>query len=161
MTARAHALWIPALTFVVALVLTIWPLPAWAEAWRPHWAALTLIYWCLALPNRINIGVAWLVGVVLDVLHGALLGQHALALVLVAFLANRFHLQIRVFPVLQQTVAVTLLLAVYAFVLFWISGATGVEIGFHRYIPALLTSALLWPWTFAVLRHLRRTWQVG
>ena len=68
-----------ALSFFVALILTIIPLPDWMASFRPEWVALTLIYWSMALPQRVGVGIGWGLGLALDVLKGALLGQHALA----------------------------------------------------------------------------------
>jgi rod shape-determining protein MreD len=61
----------------------------------------------------------------LDALSGALLGQHALALLIVVYLSQRFYLRIRVFPMSQLAVTVVLLLSVYQFTLFWIDGVAG------------------------------------
>jgi hypothetical protein len=72
-------------SFVIALILTIVPLPEWMTPFRPEWVALTLIYWCMALPQRIGVTIGWSMGFVLDVIKGAVFGQHALALAVVAY----------------------------------------------------------------------------
>ena len=69
------------LTFVVAYVLAVLPLPVWLQWARPDWVAITLIYWCIALPQRVGIAAGLLLGIGLDVLEGAVLGQNAFALV--------------------------------------------------------------------------------
>ncbi len=51
--------WAIPLTFIVALALTVVPLPDWAAPWRPQWLAMTLIYWSMALPRRIGVGLGW------------------------------------------------------------------------------------------------------
>ena len=56
----------------VALMLTLVPLPLWAEVLRPEWVTLVLIYWCIALPQRIGVFTGWLAGLMLDVARGAL-----------------------------------------------------------------------------------------
>jgi rod shape-determining protein MreD len=68
---------------------------------------------------------AFWMGVALDTLSGSLLGQHALALLVIVYLAERFHLRLRVFPVSQIAVSVFLLLGLYQFLLFWIDGIAG------------------------------------
>jgi len=110
------------LSFVIGLLLMIMPLPQSMEAFRPDWVALLVIYWAMQLPRTWNVGSAWIIGLVLDVSQGTLLGQHALALCLIAFVTVRFHLQFRVFPMLQLTATVFALLAMYQFLLFWING---------------------------------------
>jgi rod shape-determining protein MreD len=78
--------WLIVLTVVLALVLTIVPLPGGLAAFRPEWIGLVLIYWSLALPARVGLGVAWLTGIVQDVLQATLLGAHALSLTLAVFI---------------------------------------------------------------------------
>src|SRR5690606_27167374 len=81
-----NAGWAIILSFAVAFMLTAVPLPEWAASWRPAWVAMVLIYWCMALPERVGIGAAWCLGLLLDVQQGTLLGQHALGLALIAWL---------------------------------------------------------------------------
>lgn len=145
-----------AATILAALVLTIVPLPQWAEPLRPLWVALAVFYWVIALPERFGVGLAWLVGLLLDALTGTLLGAHALALTLVAFIAMRMHLKLRMFPVWQQSLAVGAALAVYSFVLFWIGGLVGEAIRpLTRFVP-IATSMILWPAVYWFLRAFRR-----
>ena len=63
------------LSIVAALILSIAPIPDWAEPFRPTWVILTLIYWSMTLPNHYSVGSAWIAGIVLDVAQGTLLGQ--------------------------------------------------------------------------------------
>ena len=72
---RQHGGWVIVLTLVVGLMLAIVPLPEWAQGLRPEWPLLVLVYWCLALPQRVGVGVSWLVGLCMDVLSGALLTE--------------------------------------------------------------------------------------
>ncbi len=145
-----------ALTVLVALILTVAPLPGWSEALRPLWAPLVVFYWVIALPERFGVGLAWVVGLLLDALTGTLLGAHALALTLVAFFAARWHLKLRMFPLWQQSLAVGAALAVYAFILFWIGGISGeMSQPLTRFLPVAVSTAI-WPWIYALLRGVRR-----
>ena len=83
-----------AILLIIALMLTMAPLPDWAAAFRPNWVALTLLYWAMTLPHNYSVGTAWIVGLVLDVAQGTLLGQHALALCFIVFVTVKFHLQL-------------------------------------------------------------------
>jgi len=148
-------------TFGIAIVMNILPGPAWAEPFIPDWVALTLIYWCMALPHRVSVGTGWLLGFILDVLYGSLLGQHALAKSVVAFITVRLHLQLRMFPRWQQAVSVLVLLAINQLIVVWIRGAIGQAPGTVVYWTPSIVGMIAWPWLFVVLRDLRRRWQVN
>lgn len=143
-------------TFSVALILTIMPFPVWAEPFRPDWVGLVLIYWCLAIPERISVGTGWLLGFLQDVLYGSLLGSNAIGKTLVAFLAVRLHLQLRMFPRWQQAVSVFGLLITNQLLVLWIRGAIGQAPETFSYWTPSIVGALLWPWLFIILRDLRR-----
>ena len=86
-TQGPHAYWVILSSFFVALVLAVLPLPDWLQWGRPEWTALALIYWVIALPHRVGLVTALLLGVAVDALEGATLGQNALALTAVAALS--------------------------------------------------------------------------
>jgi rod shape-determining protein MreD len=141
--------------------LTILPLPDAVQAFRPPWYALVLIYWCLALPERVGVGIAWILGIIVDVLTGSLLGQHALSLSVVAFLTVKLHQRIRLFPVWQQALVVLVLLALNQLLNLWVLGATrSLEPGLAFWGPTPV-GTLLWPWVFIVLRDIRRRFRVS
>jgi rod shape-determining protein MreD len=58
---NAHNLLIIATTFLVALMLTLLPMPEWTVWARPAWVLLALIYWSMYTPYIVNVGVAWFV----------------------------------------------------------------------------------------------------
>lgn len=132
-------------SFTVGLMLTIMPLPESIEAFRPSWIAMLVIFWAMRLPRTWSVGSAWLIGIVLDVAQGTLLGQHALALAVIAFITVRTHLLMRVFPIPQLTATVFALLTVYQFLLFWINGVAGVDTGLVYYWGPIIVSTILWP----------------
>jgi rod shape-determining protein MreD len=142
---------------VVSLMLTIAPMPAWAEAFRPNWVPLTLIFWSMLLPRTYSIGWAWVIGLIIDVAQGTLFGQHALALSLVIFITVKFHLQIRVFPVMQMTATVFALLSLYQFLLFWVNGVAGINSPAVTYWGPVLTGTLVWPLLSMVYGNIRYT----
>lgn len=143
-------------SFTAAVLLAAMPFPVWAEPFRPDWVALVLIYWCLAIPERVSVGTGWLLGFIQDVLYGSLLGSNALAKTLVAFLAVRLHLQLRMFPRWQQAVSVFGLLIANQLLVLWIRGAIGHAPELISYWTPSIVGALLWPWLFVILRDLRR-----
>ena len=146
--------------FVIALVLTVMPLPDWVRDFRPQWVTLMLIYWCMALPQRVGVGTAWTLGVFEDVLTGTLMGQHALGLSVTAFLALRLHQRIRIFPLWQQSLSVFVLLLVDHLLSLWVIGATGQPTPSLWYWMPTLVGMFLWPWFYIVLRDVRRRFKV-
>lgn len=148
-------------SFLIALALAKLPMPAWAELWRPAWVALVLIYWCIALPARTGVLIGWLVGLSVDVMSGTLLGQHALAFVVVAFVSHKLHLRLRVLPLLQQALTVFALVFLSQALILWINGIKGAPVALAAYVTVPVMSMLLWPWIFVVLRDARRRFSVA
>lgn len=149
------------LSFAVALLLTILPLPDWAQMLRPQWYTLVLIYWTLALPQRVGVGIGWLVGIMVDVLSGTLLGQHALSLALIAYIVLELHLRIRLFPLWQQSLTILVLLLMEKLLSLWVMGAVSQPTPPLSYWAPPLVGMLLWPWIYIILRDLRRKFQVS
>jgi rod shape-determining protein MreD len=80
-----------------------------------------------------------------DGLTGSLLGEHALALVIVSFAALQLAELMRTFPLWQQSLALILLLLLYEFILFWVDGVTGRSApALWRWLP-VLSSVVFWP----------------
>jgi len=143
-------------TAVVGLLLAIMPLPGIIEPLRPDWLLIIVVYWSLTAPRLTGLSIAWICGITMDVLKGTVLGQHALAFLVVAFLTHRLQLRMRVFPIWHQALTVFMLLAVYEFLVFWIDGITGQAVlTWLRWLP-VLTGALLWPFVVSVLDTLNR-----
>jgi rod shape-determining protein MreD len=147
---------LPVASLVLALALSVLPLSPAVAPFRPDWVPLILIYWALLAPERFGLLVAFWMGLAVDTLTSALLGQHALAMVIVVFLSLRFHLRIRVFPIWQMSMSVMALLALYEFVLFWVDGAVGVTVPYVERWGPVITGTLLWPLIVGVLTRLRQ-----
>lgn len=155
MSERAPRLLI-ALSLLAALVLQLFELPYWLALLRPLWVPLVLVYWVMVIPQPTGLLTAWIVGLMLDVLLGSVLGQHALGLTLVVFLTLQMRGVLALYPVWQEAVALTPVWLVYIFVNFWIDGVTG-----HRADPLLqwmplVTTGLFWPLVYEMLGGLRR-----
>lgn len=160
-TARHHGGGVIIISFIVALMLTAMPLPDWAISWRPAWVAMVLIYWCMALPQRVGIGVGWSMGILLDVLQGTLFGQNALGLALLAYFTLKFHQRVRMFPLTQQALLVCLLVVIYQLLSLWVRGIMGIPPQSWTYWMPAFSSMILWPWLFIILRDIRRRYHVS
>ncbi|NTS75874.1 rod shape-determining protein MreD [Catenovulum sp. SM1970] len=148
------------LTLIFALILTISPMPPSIAIYRPDWVLVALIYWCIALPNRVNVGVAWVCGLFVDLLMGYTLGSHALILALIAYIASANFLRIRNFSVWQQAIIVGMLSLFYHLTDYWVAHFLTDAFFQPELMWSALTSMLVWPWAFALLRKLRRTFKI-
>lgn len=154
--------WLVPLTLAAALMLVMLPLPETIEPMRPDWVALVVLYWAIALPQRFGLVFAWVAGLLLDVTTGALLGQHALGLVLIAAIALRLHQRLRVFPLPHQAMVVIALLFFKQVIVLWSSGVAGrAPEDVWPYLLAPVTALAFWPIVFMILRDLRRRYGVN
>lgn len=147
--------WVIWLTLALGLLLSVSPLPEFMQIGRPLWVALVLTYWVLALPHRVGMTTAWVLGLAQDVLFGTLLGQHALILTLITFLVLSLHQRLRMFPMWQQSLTILVVFGVAQLVQLWLSALTGNRQPTLALIWPSVTSALLWPWISFGLRGLR------
>ncbi len=145
-----------ATTVVVALVLSLMPLPDNLQPLRPHWVALVLIYWNLEAGRLRSMGACFGLGLMLDLATGTLLGQHALGLLILGYLLERFRARIRFFPPWQQAAVVLALLLNDRIVHLWVVGLAGEGWPHWTWWLSPLVSVALWPWLFLVMDALRR-----
>lgn len=147
-------------TLIIALILAVLPMPAWAVWFRPAWVLMVMIYWSMMVPYRVGVGMAWFMGLIVDLLNGSLLGEHALAFTVVVYFVSRMHIRLRMYPLLQQGFSVFVFVFLYQFILFCIQGFIGELPQSHLYWLSSVTSMLLWPWLFVILRDYRRWFKV-
>ncbi len=154
---RPQQIWVIYVTLLIAILLMILPLPDMLRLARPEFVVMTLIYWTMALPHRVNIGVAWFTGLVMDITTGGQLGVHAFAYAMAIFMVARFHLQLRQYPLWQQAFTILSLVFLVHVVSMLNAPLTS---SWHIWMPAIV-STLLWPIVYAVLRKIRRGFQVN
>ena len=141
------------LSAFVALVLSVLPLPPWLDALRPAFLVLAVLYWSVNAPRTGGIALGFFAGLALDVFQGPVLGEHALALSLVTYIAVREHQRIRSKPAIQQALIVFAALVVYEIVLFMIDGWTGHAVTTPLRWVHTVTGALIWPPAEAILAY--------
>ncbi|WP_448214299.1 rod shape-determining protein MreD [Colwellia sp. MEBiC06753] len=148
-------------TLLLALIATIMPMPLSVDAFRPDWVLVVLIYWSLALPNRVNVTTAWVMGFILDVLLGSTLGVHAAAMALSVYIAAVNFQKIRNFSLWQQALIVGVLAALYQLLVFWMQRLLTDVVFLPSYLYPVFTSIVLWPWAFLLLRKVRRHFKIS
>jgi rod shape-determining protein MreD len=130
---------------ILSLAATVAPLPSFLELYRPDFVALTVLWFSLLAPRLLGLSYAWCAGLAVDGFRGVLLGQHALTLTVIAYVASKLRLQIRAFPPLQQSAVILALLWLNEFLLFWIDGVAGHPVTDWRRWVAVPMGAACWP----------------
>lgn len=130
-------------SFAIALLLNFLP-------WRdlrvvPDFVGLVLVFWCVRQPRLVGLGVAWTLGLITDAGNGVLLGQHALAYSLAAFLGIWLSRRILWFGPGLQALHVALLLAVTQGVVVLVRLAAGAQFPGWPVFIGPLAGAALWP----------------
>lgn len=148
-------------SILLALMLSILPLPEVIAPFRPDWLLLTLAYWTIALPHRANVGTAFIAGLLLDVLLGSVLGAHALALVIPVYLAATQFQRIRNYSVWQQAFVIGALAMFNKLLIFWAAYMNrDIQLDYH-YFWSIVSSMVFWPWVFLLLRKCRRQFSLS
>ena len=139
------------LSFLIACLLQFLPVSELLTIWVPQWVALVIIYWALVLDDRFKLLLPCFVGLCLDAMNGTILGQHALALLLLSFIVLKNAKKLRRAGRVQQVIEIGFLILAYQFILFLIQGVIGQQLTDWSYFAASLSSAIIWPWVSIIL----------
>jgi rod shape-determining protein MreD len=142
------------ITALIALVLTMLPLPQLLSVIWPNLLVLTVLYWSTMTPMAGGMLLGFLAGLTLDVLGGSQLGQHAFALSLVTYLGLRLHLLTRAKPLFEQAMFALVALLLYECILWAIDGFSSRSTGSWTRWVHVPVGALLWPVVAGVLGRL-------
>lgn len=143
------------ITALIALVLTLVPMPQILSILWPNLLVLTVLYWSTMAPLTGGMLLGFLAGLALDVIGGTQLGQHAFALSLLTYLALKLHLLTRAKPLFEQAIFVFIALLLYEATLWAIDGFSGHSTGgWTRWVHVPI-GALLWPVVVGLLGRLR------
>ena len=132
-------------SIALAFLLLLMPLSDTLLLWRPEWVALAFIYWCLTLPDKVSIFMAWFAGLFMDILFGSILGQHAFTMIIVVFMSLRLLPRISQNTLWHQYALIALVLGTYLLLNLWIMAATGNNPATWHYWLPLVSSLIIWP----------------
>lgn len=136
-------------SLVVVLLLTM--LPLGRVPWLPDLVALVLVFWSVHQPHRIGVGVAFLLGLLVDVHQSAMLGQHALAYTLLSFFALMIHRRLVWFSLVSQAFQILpLFVMAHAIALIVRLLGGGIFPGYSLAFAPVIEAAL-WPLVSALL----------
>jgi rod shape-determining protein MreD len=146
-----------AVSFILAFILTNLPLPDVANWLKPYWVTSTLIFWLILLPETISVSFVWFIGLLLDVNNTTPLGENALGLVLITYFITKFHTQIKLLPLEQQSLAIFGVISIYATTIALIQYWTNNQcVTIWIYIYKIAISTLLWFWLTTFFKYTRR-----
>ena len=148
--------WFVVLTLGLGFLGNLLPLSGIALVVKPDFLALVLLYWCIREPRMISVGIAWCLGLLMDVADGTVLGQHALAYAVLAYAAEYFRRRVLRFPLWQQAAQVAVLLLFCAGLVLLVRVMGGASLPRWTYAVGPLTGALLWPVATALLQWPQR-----
>ena len=138
--------------FVVALIMELAPWPAGFQAFKPSWLVLVLLYWTLALPDRVSIGWAFLLGVLWDIVLGSILGVHALVLSVAFYFVSKYYLILRNLSLWFQSLLVLLFVFAIRVAIFLVEFSLHGAFFNWQEIFGAIASGVLWPWVFLLMR---------
>jgi rod shape-determining protein MreD len=147
--------WLILVSLITALLLSVIPIPFEWREWRPEFVALLVVYWATYSPGYFGVFSAWLCGILLDVVSLTVLGQHALGLVVIAYIANLAYQRIRSYALWQQSAWALVLIGVYQLFTHWTSGLAGKSIDAIDFLGATAFTAVFWPLLVIVLRKIK------
>jgi rod shape-determining protein MreD len=132
-----------AISLLVAFVLDLAP---WGRLLAiPDFVALVLVFWNIHQPRRVGMGVAFLMGILVDVHDAARLGESALAYTLLSYGAIMLHRRVVGFPILLQSLQVLPLFLVAQLVVLVVRVVIGAPFPGWAFFLESVTTALLWP----------------
>ncbi|SNS17346.1 rod shape-determining protein MreD [Noviherbaspirillum humi] len=149
MNHRPHYILLPAnplfiaLSLVAAFVLNLLP---WGHmVGVPDFVALVLVFWSIHQPRKVGIGIAFVMGLMMDVHEATLLGENALCYTLLSYFAIMIHRRVLWFQIPAQTLHVLpLLLLMQSVDLVIRLMVTGKFPGWLYFLESVITAAL-WP----------------
>lgn len=130
------------LSLFVALLLNL--VPTGRLPGVPDWVALVLAFWCVREPLKVGMGTGFVLGLVMDVSAAAVLGQHALAYVVLCFLASSLSRRILWFSMFQQAIQILPMLLLMQALMAAARLIGGAPFPGWAYFLSSLSSTLLW-----------------
>ncbi|MEZ8305471.1 rod shape-determining protein MreD [Vibrio splendidus] len=147
-------------SFLVALILQTIPWPGSLDLFRPSWLLLVTCYWVLALPHRVNVGSALILGLLWDLLIGSTLGIRGMMMVIVMYIIAMNFLVIRNMALWQQAMIIAALTVLFEVLIFFGEYLIQDVVFNPLSLWSALINCILWPWMFLLMRRVRRHWHV-
>ena len=132
------------LSLLIAFMAYLLPWSGFMLKFRPDFVLLMLIFWLVRAPNLCNIGTAWLLGLMVDLVTGGTFGQYALAYTVAAFFAVYYQRRLVLFNGTQQIFYVFALLLIAQITLLTLKAFTGVGLASFTYFLPSISGVVVW-----------------
>ena len=153
--------WLIIITLVISVILQVVPLPFEWRGFRPDLILLVLFYWILALPQRIGVFTAMLVGLSIDLLDGLAIGATAAGASIGSLILLLNYQRLRQFDSLLQTFVIGLVLAIVLLVAERLRGFLGFTSDGLEFLYSVPLSMLLWIPLRNSLRTYRQYYEIA
>lgn len=142
------------------MLIAIYPLSPSVSVFRPEWVCLIVIYWALHTPQHVGIGIAWCVGLLLDVLEGAVWGGHAFAFAAVSYICLMSYRRLRSYSLSQQCFWIFVFVGLHQMFVNWFQGFEGYSDAPRQMLLSSLVTTACWPLLVVFLRRAQRHYGV-
>ncbi len=137
--------WFITLSLIIGLLLNLLPIQGYLLILRPDFVALVLLFWGAYQPERVGISIAFIMGLLMDVVNSSMFGQHALAYSIMIFIALLLRRRIHIFGLLKQIPQIGILLLFTQSIILLTELLRRSDFPGWDYFLASLTGMLLWP----------------
>lgn len=131
-------------SLLAAYLLSVLP---WSGAWllaRPDFVLIVVMFWAVHEPRSIGQGMAFTLGLLVDVSDSMLLGQHALAYVVAVFGAQVLRARILTFHLPEQTLHILGLTITASLVTLALNLLLGANFPGWAYLASPVLTAFIW-----------------
>lgn len=132
------------LSLLLAFMAYLLPWSGAMLTFRPDFVLLVLIFWLVRAPNLCNIGTAWLLGLMVDLVTGGTFGQYAFAYTVAAFFAVYYQRRLVLFNGTQQIFYVFALLLIAQITLLALKAFAGAELASFSYFLPSISGVVVW-----------------
>lgn len=99
-------------SFLMGLLLSLFPLPLHIRQWWPEWLLLMAIFWGIHQPQLFSVGRAFILGLVVDAITGSTLAMHAIPYAMVVYLTRLWGQNFPLWMMIEQLLFISFLLVV-------------------------------------------------
>ena len=147
------------ITIILGLFVSLITLPLGYYA--PEWILLIIIYWAIAVPSNSKLFLAFLSGILVDIVYGQVLGISSLFFVLLLYIILRLYNSLRYMTIAQQAVVLFIFIFLKQHLLVWAYYIIDRNIDYQALLVGSIVTASIWPLIYYTLRFIRRRFNIG